>query len=684
MNNPEVTLKVLLNFIPQGTEVDAYLEILKRRLQADLQSDKVLYGTHIGESILSRTGQPLSDIRQHALAEAFQNPSVLPEKGGLSWGTKFQLDPNVISQYGTELQKVAEKSNGVATSFWGMWQASWAVRGIMTDLFGYANSGMLKIRQASQAIISGLYVTEAAIKMLTNAYQKHFATTIKGKELEAALNKANLALETTLANKQSTEADISAAKAAATAAEIAQSNAMKAAASPAMGIGIGIGAAVALIGLYQQFLAIAQEVNKSRESIHNLAQSLNTLTTAAGGTKLAFTSLDDLIKEVAKDVPSLATSLLSIQDPIERFAKATAIIYQEDTSKRLPTANPFVRLSEYIKQARTFQHEYNQWARENGATPMINGMQVAPTDPRYYIDVQKQALQQVLAGTEITGEYIDKEQFLNNIFAMRNSLIKDESKNYDKLREEVSKYGVQLIVSQYIEQSGNSIATKNKQKIEELAQAYHNLTEEQIKNDRGRLASALLQQLTALGITNTEDLLTGVTKGLQNYYDIINKYEESNAAKTTPMTLLEFDKQMYENYTAAAKNNSIYSQQADYWKNKLIADLRNEISTQEAAVKGMAAYTDKWKETQVIIAKAKNELEALLHLQEKLSSTWFNIPSATVRPTESQLTQATVYLKPNVYVTASGKNEIAEAVAKGLNEIDYVNNYSTIRGGAGG
>jgi hypothetical protein len=578
----------------------------------------------------------------------FQQPT-FPIDDLKKWAEKptGMLSQDYIQELAAKYQGLAQGGENVVKSFWSVWSISWAIRGVIGDIFGYSSKWIAETNKLTRAFQSGLYLYAGTQRILSGITQQMItqnAHSLTAVGLKYAISEMNIktgqqeqeinvlkiqgvavdnadivALNTQIVARNNTVKQLT--------TQIAQEKLLAVEETAAtrnkilsLGKSVSIWAAVAvaIIGVIRWVQDLNDQYNKAKAAVHDIYLSFQ----AISGLKVSmnFTDLSGLIDKLATQFPDVGKKLQAIQDPIQQFNAALAETAKiEATSQR--------SIWNWLKASADAMHAMRgEMSQENLITP---------------VEKQEAAVKKL-------------SDTLNNLFspASSDAAIKTAILNIALKGTANSAEGAVGSLQDYLK--------------------YVALFKDAF------VMSAAIEQYNALiakGARESSDLFKELYYKNKQFYDNLFKAGESTFEDTTKtaMTMVEFYTKMYDAYSGASEKNSKYTQESLKWKNLLISALNTEIRSLGQQLTMLSKTDEKYKELSIQRANDIRQLEELINLQEKLNSTWFNIPTAIIKPTQSQLTGATVYLNPNINIKASGIDEIVRIAKDEIGKVIYDN-----------
>lgn len=588
-----------------------------------------------------------------------------------------KFTPEYMDELAEKYKGFAQEGQNVVKSFWSVWSISWAIRGVIGDIFGYSSKWVAETNKLTRAFQSGLYLYAGAQRMIaainnhiekTNehaqranglaadlAYRinkdiletenklmlaKNEMISLTKEEIEDEERKLkNLQMEKVLAKEYMLdEQTLASAETAMTRMSVQRLGQI---------ISMWAGIAVAAIGVVRWIQNMNDQINKGRAEMRQLKTEISASINPVNTLKTSFTDIEGLVNKIKTSFPEMVTVLDQLTDPLEQYGLALAIIAEN----ALPSRG--------LKDLFSVQPD-NMTALEN------------------YQKSLKEMFTPLAENAEMMG-------LLNAILAANNAGMKDNLDTTEKVTEALEKYGDEMarIISMPIRQEAL------KEIEEEIA-----IVRSQIENPVVPEGQDMAEYIDGLKERLLE--LIAIARGVAiEDYEMVRQYllaggeklkknvEDTGTAATEAMTMIEFYTRMYEAMNDASELNSKYSQEAIKWKNLLIKALNAEIKSLGEEISMLDKTSEAYKQKSVERAEYIRQLEELISLQEKLNSTWFNIPTAIIKPTQAQLTGATVYLSPNINIKASGIDEIVRIAQDEIGKALY-DNLKLQRGNVGG
>jgi len=574
---------------------------------------------------------------------------------------------------------LAHNSNAV-NSFWSVWSISWAIRGTLQDIFGYSNKWVAEVNKLTRAVQSGLYLYAGTERILRGISTKilqnnaHYQESIRlqmqsldiqrkiyavraginaetGKQMLLTEEQKKAMIEELQTEYQTLRAKMMGERA------LAEEETLNVR-SGLIGIGSKVASyaavAMAIIGIIRWLQNYNEQVNESIRSMKRLREELASLGETSSTVKVEFSDLNSLIDKVTSKYKEFGNVIRDINDPFERYAKTLEFIAEKSAAKERPT-DFFGAAAYYIKKIASLLGE-----AETRSAELQAGLKPLEEGPSQEAIDKWNTLMSILNGGTTNNERLG---FLNQLLTLSSKSITKQIKNVDQLNEQYKKWRKILIDTTYAE-------------LLESNAAYINARIKQIQADNTKNAAEKALEIKSIYM----DLYGSVS----NYYDNIKKKakEYLETSSTTVMSIKDFYRQMYQAYSDAAKHDSQYTKLAAYWKQKYIEQLKIIINEDLKELQTLKAGTELWKQKNLELAKARQALADMLEISEKLKSTWWNIPTAVIRPTQSQLT-STVLLQPQFVINANTVDEIKEAVGKQLENYTWKMNEPTgTEGGA--
>ncbi|MHA1483297.1 MAG: hypothetical protein ACTSQA_07670 [Candidatus Heimdallarchaeaceae archaeon] len=429
------------------------------------------------------------------------------------------------------------------------------------------------------------------------------------------------------------------------------------------GTGMKVIAGLALVsvalGVIQWISQMNTQVNTARKNTRELRDEIRALNDPLSTLKTSFTSVSDIVEKITKNFPELTDKFNEMRDPAEKLGLAFSVV-----------AENAAKADKWTFSWKKIFSSSGEW------TP------IAPPAPRgdwsfqtsYTGNIRatvKEIKEQSAALHELftfKDEDYEKTQLLDALMGAHNKTIKDNLKNVDGLTAAYKKWKNEIV------------DTASAAALIEITEKYNDIIEASTK--RLEEASTATQRLSAekLLLIAIENRSRGIEKVKKDFSDMLDTAFESlsksfeEAAEDKPITWLEYYTQMYEIYGNISKKDASYTQAMTKYKELLTTALKKNIKELKKEISMINVGTDAWKNKNIELAKSIEQLTRLNELMDKLNekATWFNIPSAIIKPTASQLTGATVYLTNEFNIAGKASEEdlalIQDVVTEGINQ----------------
>jgi len=638
-----------------------------------------------------------------------KNREELAEKNKPFTFSTAPMSDTQLENMSQEMSRIKVSSENVVTSFWSVWSISWMIRGSLQNIFGYTSKWTGEVNKLTRAFQSGLYMY-AGMARIGNSIAKKTLTWNKdwqgalalqktiqfrslpeiarlqasiakhgGKGLEVGKERIKQLIEQGILDKTNAEVaekqTITEAKLVKMikaqnkeyAAQIAEKKASameNTAGERAFWTGsftkiiAGMAVGSVILGVIQWISALNKETNKSVTDMKSLYRQIESLKNPLSTVKLSFSDIDSLIQKITKDFPNMADQFNNLEDPAQKLGLAFGFIAEQST-KSMKSTWEFKDLIKNIGKWWRNSMAHNEWEiKPNGDIVQI---------PYREVLIQKLNKQtNALAGlNEQQQDYSEETELINVLLGAHNRKISDNLKTVNGLTAAWKKYKNILVETMTKEALSSELkplyAELDQYRKEAIQYAGTPRGKEALVNMKS-IAKQIKEDITTGKKTFTDMLTTGYNDAKQN---------ATSKTKTASMTLVEYYTQLYNSYKTAAQSDKSYTKIALKDKNLLIKALKDEIASLDRQMKSIGSLTEKYKKLSLQKAKDIQQLTELINLREKLNSTWFNIPTAIIKPTKSQLAAATVYLSPQFHVNGQTIDEWKAELHRQIDQYDW-------------